>query len=144
MYASKKAESFVGIVVWIFILSIVILWILNVLIFSNEITRKYEETNEIDILRSNLINIVKKTDTSWIRENEIFFIHKNRAAQQFEIYTGSTNEHFKYIDRDGNTVNPDIYMGDVFTQILWLSTEDTSLWSQNQVIRASIKKLVRN
>lgn len=145
MLASRKAESFVGIVVWVFILSFVMLGIVNILIFSTDVTAKYNESNRIQVLKQNLTNVIKNIDTSNIGENEIFYVHKNRAADVFEIYTGSTNENYKYIDELGNTISDiSTFEGDIYSQILWISTEDITFLEENQVIRASIKKLVRN
>jgi len=56
------------------------LGIVNILIFSTDVTAKYNETNRIQVLKQNLTNIVKNLDTSGLEENEIFFIHKNRAV----------------------------------------------------------------
>jgi len=120
------------------------LWIINILIYSTDITTKYNEANRVEILKQNLTNVVKDIDTSALEENEIFYVHKNRAGSVYEIYTGSTNEGYKYIDENGETI-PDItsYNGDIYSQILWVTTEDVSFLNQNQVIRASITKLVR-
>ena len=145
MLQTRKAESFVGIIVWVFILSFVMLWIVNILIFSTDITTKYNETNRIQVLKQNLTNVVKTLDTSALNENEIFYIHKNRAApNQYEIYTGSSFSNYRYIDELGNNVdNIDTFPWDIYSQVLWVSTEDISLLEQNQIIRASIKKLVK-
>ena len=146
MIQSTKAESFVWIIVWVFILAFVMLWIVNILIFSTDVTAKYNETNRIQVLKQNLTNVVKDIDTSNLQENEIFYVHKNRAGawSKYEIYTGSTNENYKYIDELGNTINDiNLYEGDIYSQILWVSNEDVTFLDQNQVIRASIKRLVK-
>lgn len=120
------------------------LGIVNILIFSTDVTAKYNESNRIQVLKQNLTNVVKELDTSMIEENQIFYVHKNRAASTYEIYTGSTNEHYRYIDELGNTI-PDInnFNGDIYSQILWVSSEDITFLEENQVIRASIKKLIK-
>jgi len=145
MLENKKAESFVGIIVWVFILSFVMLGIINILIFSTDVTTKYNEANRVQILRQNLTNVIKNIDTSMLSENEIFYIHKNRAASNHEIYTWSLNERFKYVDEVWDTV-PDVnnFDGDVYSQILWVSNEDITFLEENQVIRASIKKLIKS
>ncbi len=144
MLQSTKAESFVGIVVWVFILSFVILGIVNILIFSTDVTARYNESNRIQILKQNITHAIKNIDTSNLNENEIFYVHKNRAANMFEIYTWSVNEHYKYIDEIWETI-PDIntFDGDIYSQILWVATEDITFLEKNQVIRVSIKKLTR-
>ncbi len=144
MFNTRKAESFVGIVVWVFILSFVMLGIINILIFSTDVTAKYNETNRIQVLKQNLTNAVKKIDTSAIQENEIFYVHKNRATSQYEVYTGASNEYYKYIDELGNTIsNISTFQWDIYAQVLWMSTEDITFLEKNQVIRASIKKLIK-
>lgn len=144
MLQSRKAESFVGIMVWVFILSFVMLGIINILIFSSDITTKYNEANRVQILKQNLTNVIKELDTSNLKENEIFYVHKNRAGSKYEIYTGATNENYKYIDELWDTINDvNSHDGDVYSQILWLANEDITFLEENQVIRASIKKLVR-
>lgn len=149
MLHTLKAESFVGIVVWVFILSFVVLWIVNILVFSTDTTARYNETNRIQVLKQNLTYAIKNTDTSALQENEIFYLHKNRADGvngKYEVYTGSINDSYKYINELWYNVAPaeiNTYEGDVYSQILWVSTEDITFLDQNQVIRASIKKLVR-
>lgn len=144
MKKRKNGESFVWIVVWVFILSFVMLGIINILIFSTDVTAKYNEANRVEILKQNLTNVIKDIDTSSLQENEVFYVHKNRAASVYEIYTGSTFENYKYIDENGENIQ-DIanYEGDIYSQILWVTTEDVNFLEENQVIRASIKKLVR-
>lgn len=148
MIQTTKAESFVGIIVWVFILSFVMLGIINILIFSTDVTAKYNEANRVQVLKKNLTGIIKNVDTSKLRENEVFYVHKNRATgageNVYEIYTGSINDGYRYIDELGNTVS-DInnFQGDIYSQVLWVANEDITFLDQNQVIRASIKKLVR-
>ena len=144
MLHTRKAESFVWIVVWVFILSFVVLWIVNILVFSTDTTARYNETNRIQVLKQNLTHAIKNTDTSALQENEIFYLHKNRATSEYEVYTGSSNSHNKYIDELGNRIDDvENFPGDVYSQILWISTEDITFLEENQLIRASIKKLVR-
>lgn len=148
MIQTTKAESFVWIVVWVFILTFVMLWIINILIFSTDVTARYNETNRVQILKQNLTNIVKDIDTSGLRENEVFYVHKNRVSlpwqNTYEIYTWSVNQWYRYIDELWNTVSDiDLFQWDIYSQVLWLANEDITFLDQNQVIRASIKKLVR-
>jgi len=123
MVPSTKAESFVWIIVWVFILA----------------------TNRIEVLKQNLTNIVKSIDTSALQENDIFYVHKNRAdPNRYEIFTWSTNENYQYIDELWNTVSDiNTFQWDIYSQVLWVTTEDITFLDQNQVIRADIRKLVR-
>lgn len=147
MIQSRKAESFVWIIVWVFILAFVMLWIVNILIFSTDVTAKYNETNRIQVLKQNLTNIIKKIDTSWLQENEIFYLYKNSTAPgwaEYQVFTWSTNSGYQYIDELWNHVSDtSTFSWDIYSQILWIANEDISFLDQNQVIRASIKKLVK-
>lgn len=120
------------------------LGIINILIFSTDVTAKYNETNRIEVLKQNLTNVVQKIDTSMIQENEIFYLHRNTTNWEYQIFTWATNENYKYIDEMWNTITDIVtYEGDIYSQILWMSTEDISFLEKNQIIRASIKKLSR-
>jgi len=123
------------------------LWIVNILIFSTDVTARYNETNRVQVLKQNLTNIVKKIDTSTLQENEIFYLHKNPAAiwwAKYEIYTWALNSNYQYIDELWDHVSDtDTFEWDIYSQILWIANEDISFLEQNQVIRASIKRLER-
>ncbi|MCH8519027.1 hypothetical protein LAT59_04680 [Candidatus Gracilibacteria bacterium] len=155
MKNTQNAESFVGIIVGIFILSFVVLGIVNVLTYSIGLTTQYEDANRILILKENLTNTIKKIDTSMLAQNEIFYIHKNRATGEFEIIrpeecistlpVGSDESichSYRYIDELGDTI-PDItaHEGNIYSQLLWVSTEDNTFGEANQVIRASVMRL---
>ena len=148
MIQSRKAESFVWIIVWVFILAFVMLGIINILVFSTDVTARYNETNRIQVLKQNLTNIIKNIDTSGLQENEIFYLHKNRSttlgASSFDIYTWSLNENYQFIDELWDYI-PDIntFQWDIYSQILWLANEDITFLEQNQIIKANIRKLVR-
>ena len=157
MKKTQNGESFVGIIVWVFILSFVVLGIVNVLTYSTRLTSQYEDSNHILILRQNLTNAVKKTDTSMLIQNEIFYLHKNRATSEFEVIRPqecidnlspledeSLCHFYRYIDSWGDTIT-DIttHDWDIYSHILWVSTEDTTFWEANQIIRASITKLIK-
>lgn len=157
MKKSKNAESFAGIIVWVFILSFVILGIVNILTYSISLSNEYEEANRILILKQNLSNAIQKTDTSMLQENEIFYIHKNKATSEFEVirpqecidtlpvWSPEDQCHiYRYIDELGNTID-DIsrFEGNIYSQLFWVSSEDASFWEANQIIKASITKLRR-
>lgn len=144
MITTRKGESFVWIIVWVFILSIVVLGIANLIIYSATIVDTYKDAARIGILKESLANVIKKIDTSVIRENEIFYVYKNNATNNFQILTGTTNSGYKYIDELGNYV-PDVvsYTWAIYSRILWTEREDTTLNNQDQIIRASIRKLIK-
>jgi len=144
MRVNTKAESFVWIVVWVFILSFVMLWIINILIFSTDLTVKYNDNNRTQVLKQNISNAVKNTDTSLLQEKEVFYVYKNIATKEYEIFTWATNERYKYINEQGEFIaDINSYDGDIYSQTLWVDTEDITFLEENQIIRASIKKLVK-
>ncbi|NDK09895.1 hypothetical protein GW846_03890 [Candidatus Gracilibacteria bacterium] len=144
MRVNTKAESFVGIVVGVFILSFVMLGIINILIFSTDLTVKYNDNNRTQVLKQNISNAVKNTDTSLLQEKEVFYVYKNIATKEYEIFTGATNERYKYINEQGEFIaDINSYDGDIYSQTLWVDTEDITFLEENQIIRASIKKLVK-
>lgn len=144
MLATKKGESFVWIIVWVFILSIVILWIANLIIYSATLVDTYKDAARVGILKDSLANIVKKIDTSEIRQNEIFYVYKNVATNTYEVFTWATNDRYKYIDKFWNYVYDIVnFEDDIYSRILWTEREDTTLTNQDQIVRASIRKLIK-
>ncbi len=141
---NKHWESLAWIIIWVFILSLVILGIGKLLSHSNDIIASYNNATDMRILKSNLSHILLKVDTSEILENQVFYIHKDTANQEFKAYTWTVNATYKYIDIDWNHVSDvTTFEKDIYARFLYIQREDTALNSQNQVIRASIKKLVK-
>jgi len=144
MRTSQKGESFVWIIVWVFILSIVILWIANLIIYSATLVDTYKDNARIGILKDSLANIVQKVDTSLIRENEVFYVYRDLWTNTYHVFTGATNDTYKYIDKFGNHVSDVVsFEEDIYSRILWTEREDTTLTDQDQIVRASIRKLIK-
>ena len=152
MKKTQKAETFAGIIIWVFILSFVMLWIVSILNFSWDITKKYDTENRKLVLTQNLKRITQRIDTSELSQNELFFLNKNTALWVFEIVRpeecinnlpplSDTSSCFdnRYIDALWNTVeNIKDYSGDIFTQDIKIIYEDTSLWITNKLIDVKI------
>lgn len=138
-------ESLIWIIIWIFILSFIILWITNLLINSKNIIDAYENKKIISILKNNTENIVKNIDTSSINETEAFYIYKNNIEPKaFEVYTWTTNANYKYIDQYWNYISDVVnYNWDIYSRILWLERDDNSIWENHQIIKVSVKKLIK-
>ena len=146
MIKSKIAESLIWVVIWVFILSFIILWITNLLINSISVVDEYENKRDINILKNNTINIVKNLDTSIIQETELFYLYKNESTNDFQIKTWSWNYFYKYIDRLWNHIPESElanFSSNIYSRVLWLEREDTSLWESHQIIKASIRKLIK-
>jgi len=143
MYKNKQAESFVGIMIGVFLISIVILGISNLLNYSWVIIRDYEDNTKINILRNNTTNIVAKIDTSFIAENEIFYIRNQTGSTSYVALTGTGFAWDRFINEFNQNIDPETYTGPIYSRQLWVEREDTSTWEQNQVIRVSIKRLIK-
>ena len=144
MINNNKGESFVWVIVGVFILAIAILGIFSLITYSRTLIYTYETNARVSILRNNLSNIVAKLDTSKILENEVFYIYQNQATQNFEVFTGSTNVEYKYIDKFGIKIDDlDTYDGVIYSRQLLLERVDTSFGENNQIIKWSIKQLVK-
>lgn len=144
MKNNKQAESFIWIMIGVFLISIVILGIWNLLNYSGEIIREYEDNSKIAILRNNINNIVKNIDTSHVAENQVFYVRNDIATNTYVALTASGwFDADKYINEFGENVNPNTYGWPIYSRQLIVEREDTSVWEQNQVIKASIKRLIK-
>lgn len=145
MRKTKKWESLVWIVIGIAILSFTILWIINIISYSMNLIDAFEKNTRMSILRDNLSHIINKLDTSNLAENEIFYIYKNSSGSEFQIFTWTFNTEYKYIDENGNKVNDIVnFSWAIYSRVLWLTREyGSDLEIRNQIVRASIKRLIR-
>lgn len=144
MNNNRNWESFVWIIIGVFILSIVILGIWNMIVYSKEVVTIYKNNSKLSILKNNLSNVLKYIDISWVNQNELFYIYKNETTNTHEVFTWSTNYLYKYIDEYWNKVDDLVnYEWNIYARILWLERTDVSLWQENHVVRASIRKLIK-
>lgn len=145
MRKTKKWESLVWIVIGIAILSFTILWIINVISYSMTLIDAFEKNTRISLLKNNLFHIVNQLDTSNIAENEIFYIYKNSSGSEFQIFTWTLNTEYKYIDENGNKVDDIVnFNWAIYSRALWLTREyGSDIGIKNQIVRASIKRLIR-
>ena len=99
---NKKAESLVWIVIWVFILSFVILWVVAVSNYSKTIISNFNRKTNLDLLTTDAYNIVWKLDTSSLIDWDVFYIYKNKATHKFEIKTDS---QYEYVDNNYIKIN---------------------------------------
>ena len=144
MYNTKQAESFIWIMIGVFLISIVILGISNLLNYSGGVIRDYEDNIKITLLRNNTQNIVSRIDTSDIQENEVFYIQNDTSNNTYTSGTWSSYEPFRFINEFGENIDPSTYDGPIYSRQLWIEREDLSIWEQNQVIRVSLRRLIKN
>ena len=143
MINNKKAETLMSVIIWVFILTFVLLWITNLMIESNIIVDKFNKTRDINILKQNSINIIKNIDTSNIPENSIFYIYRDKSNNKFEI-KDSNEPEYKYVDKFWDYISDlNTYEWNIYSRIFYLERDDNSLWDVHQVIKASIKRLIK-
>lgn len=145
MRKTKKWESLVWIVIGIAILSFTILWIINIISYSINLIDAFEKNTRMSILRDNISHIINQLDTSNLAENEIFYIYKNSSGSEFQIFTWTLNTEYKYIDENGNKVDDIVnFSWAIYSRVLWLTREyGSDIGIKNQIVRASIKRLIR-
>ncbi|MDP2091102.1 MAG: hypothetical protein Q8K30_05920 [Candidatus Gracilibacteria bacterium] len=145
MIKNNFGESLIGVIIGIFILSFIVLGITNLLINSKNIINTYENKKIINLIKNNSENILKKINTEDIQETEVFYLYKDIINKEFVIFTGSTNVGYKYIDEFGNKIdNLESFDGDIYSRIFWAERDDNSLGNNHQIIKMSIKKLLKN
>ena len=104
---SYKAETMIWIIIWVIILSIMLLWISNIIDFSQNTYWDYEEKLYKYIIQLNSNNIIKKLDVLNIWENEIFYVYKDTSTKNFTIFTWEINEEYAYIDKNWKKIDKD-------------------------------------
>lgn len=118
MKKNKKADSIAWIIIAVFILSFAMLWIVNVLDYNKDMTYNYEKETDLYVLKSNSDNILKRLDISELWQDEIFYIRKDNVNNEFLILTWSTNEHYKYVDKNWNNIFEWLNIVD-YTDVNW-------------------------
>lgn len=143
MKNSKTAESFAGIIIGVFILSIALLWIANVVSFSQQ--SLYEIRTEMDILglKQWANKIVELIDSTDLVEWETFYMHKDTTNSYYYILTWSTNETYKHVDARGEWVN-DIasFSGVIYEREFILEKRISTEYGNRDYIDFSIKPLI--
>lgn len=116
MKNNKRADTIAWIIIAVFILSFAMLGIVNVLDYNQNVSDNYEKETDLYILKSNSENILKSLDVDDVRENEKFYIYKDESTNEFRVMTWATNEQYKYVDKDGNNVDPTNAVWKTFTR----------------------------
>lgn len=142
MIKNNSWESLIWILIWVFIISIIILWIANLLISSNYVIDKYQNEKTINIIKNNTQNIIKKLDTSKINNLENFYLYKDFENNMYKIFTWTTNEYYKYIDQYWNHIeNTGSYIDSIYTRKIWIERSDYIIWEENKIFKIEISKI---
>ncbi len=116
MKNNKRADTIAWIIIAVFILSFAMLGIVNVLDYNQSVSDNYEKETDLYILKSNSDNILKRLNIDWIQENEKFYVFKDQSTNEYKVLTWATNEKYKYVDKDGNNVDPTNAVWKTFTR----------------------------
>lgn len=116
MKNNKRADTIAWIIIAVFILSFAMLGIVNVLDYNQSVSDNYEKETDLYILKSNSDNILKRLNIDGIQENEKFYVFKDKTTNEYKVMTWSTNEKYKYVDKDGNNVDPTNAVWKTFTR----------------------------
>ena len=124
MKKNIQAESFAGIIIWVFILSITLVWISNIVWYTHQTLSEYWIKQDIQTLERNTYKILQKLDTSSINVGEEFYIF--RDTNNYNTQTGSSNANSAYINSLWEQV-ADIanYQWRVYSRVMTLNYRDT-------------------
>lgn len=135
MRISQKGESLVGIIIGVTILSFAVIWIMNLIFQSQNVIDNFNENRNIELIEDNALVIWKKIDTSLVLEDEIFYIYKDNINKTYQIYTGTINDGYKYIDENGNHIsNTWSYDGQLYERTYILKRKQSPSWSGTYTI----------
>jgi hypothetical protein len=68
------------------------------MLHSRDVVLSYRDAQKIEVLKNNIENVIKVIDTEEVNENEIFYVFKNSITKRFEVFTGTINAHYQYIN----------------------------------------------
>lgn len=117
MNKTKNADSLVWIIVWVFILSITLLWIINILTYNKTVSSTFEDNIYNYLINTNWDNIIKKINTDGILYDENFYIYKDKINKNFIIYTWAINKNYAYIDKLWNNVDKNKNIGKTYERV---------------------------
>lgn len=143
MKNSKKAESLAWIIIWVFILSLTLVWIANIVTFSQQSLYEISEKKNLQWLNSTANTLVEKLDTQYINVGENFYMYKNTSTNNYDVFTGATNQSYQYINNNWEYVD-DIssYSGAVYSRIFTLSSRSTLQSGDIDIVDFTIKPVL--
>ncbi len=135
MVNNKKAENLISIMIIIVIISIAFLSLSKIIEYDNNINSNINKSNIIAILEKNTNLIVTKIDTSWILENEVFYISQSWS----EIKTMTWNTNYQYINYLWENIDIQTYIWITYSRSCIL--DKWSTYGQN--IKCTIKETIK-
>jgi hypothetical protein len=140
---SRRGETLVSVVVGTLILALVISGIAAMLSGNASLETDYQKNNAMLLMQASAANIVRKTDTSALNEGDAFYVWKDSATQTFRILTGASNANYEYVNSFGELTNSGTSKEPVYIRSFLVEKKDPSLGGGGQVIKASIRELIR-
>lgn len=138
---NKKWESLIGIVIAVALLWFVILWIANLIIYSNTVNENYEVTTNIELLKDNTLNSIQKTNIANIIEWENFYLYKDNWSKNFIIYTWASNIQYKFVDKFWDKVIPaSLTWVYYYERSITLQKKDLINWNNVFIINVNKKR----
>jgi len=141
---NNKWETLVSLIIWIFIISLVITWIVSIIGSNYSLEDSFIKNNKVFFLKNNTVNIIKSIDTKSITEWEKIYIYKDKLNKKFEILTWTENDKYSLVDEYWNNIlDTQNYDGNLYSRIVYIQNADTSVWTQNQIIKISVKEITK-
>lgn len=146
MFRQNRGESLVAIIVAIAILAWLLVSITFFLLKSSEMQTEFESSYTMFLVKMNARTIAHNIDTKSVVENETFSIYRDDITQDYTIFTGSLVESGAYILENGTNITPEQVTstsGRVYRRIYLLERRDDSLGPKNEIIKWSVKEMIR-
>lgn len=142
IFINPRWDTLISLIIWVFIISLIVFWIINLLGFNYAIEGDFVYSNKIFFLKNNTYNILKKLNLSTISEGETFYIYKNKENSTFDIMTWALSENYKYINEFWDYIsNTWSYEQDLFSRVIVLQKSDKTIWEENQITNVIVNKI---
>ncbi len=100
----SRGETLISVLIGILLLSIVVFGIASLLSNSASLEADTQSQAIRNLLEQNATALIRQADTKGIAEKEVFYLYKNPTSKQFQVFTGSTNIAYAYINARGENI----------------------------------------
>lgn len=138
MQKNIRWETIIWLVIIITLISIALLSLFKILEYDKKLDLDYKKINYISILETNTYNIIKKINTTNLKENDIFFLEK--SWNEINLLTWSLNENYKYISNEWeNVLDLKNFKWPIYSRFC-IVEKDSESW---QNIKCSIREMIK-
>lgn len=143
MKKNIQAESFAGIIIAVFILGITLLWISNIVAYSQQSLSEISQKKDLQWLSQTANILSEKLDSSSVTVWEDFYLYKNTSTNNYQIFTGAWNQNYQYINKNGEYVS-DIasYSWAVYSRVFVVSSRSALETWNYDIIDFTIKPVL--